>query len=345
MLRPLLLATTLLLLPVLAGAQTLVVLNKSGASASLLDPATGEERARVPTGVGPHEAAVSPDGRLAVVADYGQAEAGHTLTVVDIEAAEVVRTIDIAPHGRPHGIVYQPDGEHVVVTAEASQSLLTVHVGTGTVVQAVPTGARVSHMVATSTDGSRAWVANIGSGSVTVADLATGERIAEIPTGEGAEGIDLHPQGHELWVSNRGADTISVLDTASGNVLATLPCASFPIRLKFTPDGARALVSCARSGDLAVFDAPERTELARIPMLDDAVEGADERLFDGFEGPVPVGILVEPAGRRAYVANTNADTITLVDLDTLAVVGRFDAGPEPDGMAWSHLPRPGVQED
>ncbi len=41
--------------------------NKDGASASLRDRATGEEFARLDAGVGPHEAAVSPDGRIAVV--------------------------------------------------------------------------------------------------------------------------------------------------------------------------------------------------------------------------------------------------------------------------------------
>ncbi len=50
-----------------SGTGTLIVLNKDGASASLRDRATGEEFARLDTGVGPHEVAVSPDGRIAVV--------------------------------------------------------------------------------------------------------------------------------------------------------------------------------------------------------------------------------------------------------------------------------------
>ena len=50
-----------------AGAETLVVLNKSEATASLIDLESGAVRATLPTGNGPHEAAVSPDGRLALV--------------------------------------------------------------------------------------------------------------------------------------------------------------------------------------------------------------------------------------------------------------------------------------
>ncbi len=50
-------------------------------------------------------------------------------------------------------------------------------------------------------------------------------------------------------------------------------------------------------------------------------------------GAVPVGILIEPDGARAYVANTAADTVAIFDLKTLAVVDRIRAGREPDGLA------------
>ena len=129
---------------------------------------------------------------------------------------------------------------------------------------------------------------------------------------------------------------MSIVDTRTLEILATLPCPSFPIRLKFTPDGRHALVSNARSGDVAVFDAASREEIARIAMKAEAVAGKDERLFgDQFEdSPVPVGIVVHPSGRRAYVANTNADVVSVLDLDSWTLVDRLVAGKEPDGMAW-----------
>ena len=51
-----------------AGAATLVVLNKSEHTASLIDPASGKTLAKLPVGRGPHEVIVSPDGRLGVLA-------------------------------------------------------------------------------------------------------------------------------------------------------------------------------------------------------------------------------------------------------------------------------------
>ncbi|MFQ5694784.1 MAG: YncE family protein, partial [Terriglobia bacterium] len=58
-------------LPLSAAADTLVVLNKSDHEAALVDAATYEVRTKLPTGQGPHEAATSPDGRYAYVANYG----------------------------------------------------------------------------------------------------------------------------------------------------------------------------------------------------------------------------------------------------------------------------------
>lgn len=44
-----------------------------------------------------------------------------------------------------------------------------------------------------------------------------------------------------------------------------------------------------------------------------------------------------PRGRRACVANANADTVSVVDLDGWAVTGVLRAGKEPDGVAFSPL--------
>ncbi len=316
---------------------TLIVLNKSEASASLIDLASGVEMKRVPTGVGPHEVAVSPDGKTAVVANYGEGQPGQTLSVIDLTTGTLTKMIDLEKYRRPHGIVFLPDGERVVVTAEAEQMLLVVHVGKGEVERAIGTEARVSHMAALSPDATRAFVANIGSHSMTVIDLEKGERLGQVSTGPEAEGIDVSPDGSQVWVSNRRGNTVSVVDAKSLDVIATLDSPTFPIRLKFTPDGARVLVSNANSGDVAVFDARERREIRRIHMNEKPVDDTSDRLFtDQFgNSPVPVGILVLPGGTHAFVANTNADIVTVLDLRSMSISGRLKAGKQPDGLGYT----------
>ncbi len=318
---------------------TLIVLNKSDATASFINPISGETVGTVSTGTGPHEVAVSPDGRLAVIADYGERTPGNTLTLIDVPGRRVLKTVDLGEHRRPHGIAFLRDGKRVVVTTEEAHTTVLVDLETDRVSRSIATGQEISHMVALSPDETRAFVANIGSGSVSVLDLESGERVAVVPTGTGAEGIDVTPDGEQVWITNRGANTVSVLDARSLEIVDTLPCSNFPIRVKITPDGEHALVSNARSGDVAVFEVAGRKEVQRISMDVQPDENLDGRLFgDAFEGsPVPIGILVQPDGKRAYVANTYADIITVIDLETWAIVGRIAAGTEPDGLGWSAL--------
>jgi YVTN family beta-propeller protein len=318
-----------------APAQTLLVANKSDDTVDLVDLSTGRSRATLPTGHAPHEVAVSSDGKLAVVTNYGDRSApGSSLTVIDLRRAAVVRTIDLSPHTRPHGLAWiGPD--RIAVTAEGSGDLLVVDVSKGAIVRSVPTGQQISHMVVVTPGGKRAFVANIGSGSVSVIDLAAGKKIADVATGEGAEGIAVTPDGRDVWVTNRSADTLSIVDARTLEVKASIPCAGFPIRVAFTPDGKHALVSAARSGEVVLFDVASRKELRRTKLDLANAEDAVQRLFgDRFgESPVPVGLLVSSDGKSAWVAATQSDAVVVIDPLTLEVRDVIRAGREPDGMA------------
>lgn len=318
-------------------AAVLLVANKTGNTVDLVDPKTGTSKATLETGYRPHEIVVNADGTVAVISNYGDRDkAGSSLTVIDIDAMRVLRTIPLGEHTRPHGLAWL-QGSQVAVTTEGSAHVLVVDVEAGTIVRQIETAQRVSHMIAVSKDGLRGFVANIGSGNVTAVDLAKGTKLADIETGAGAEGIATSPDGREVWVGNREADTLSIIDPATLKVVGEVKCPGFPIRVAFTPDGTRVLVSAARSGEVVVFDAKERTELVRRKLDLSTVEGAAERLFGTRfgESPVPVGLVISPDGTRAYVAATQADVVVVVDSATLEVVDLIKAGKEPDGMAWA----------
>jgi YVTN family beta-propeller protein len=319
-----------------ADAATLLVANKAEATVFLYSLPAGEIVAKLPTGQGPHEIAVSPSGDQALITNYGGQQPGSTLTLVDIPGARVVKTIDLGAHRRPHGVEWL-DESRALVTAEGSQALLVVDVAAGKVLSAIATGQEISHMVALLPDRSRAFVANIGSGSINAIDLASGKSVAVVPTGAGAEGIAVTPDGTQVWVTNRDGDFVSVLDARTHALLGTVPSASFPIRAKVTPDGKWVLVSNAASGDVSVISAAGRKLERKLTFGLEAapVEG---RLLGGFgTSSVPIGIVVDPAGTRAWVAHANADRVAIVDLATWKVVGTLTTGKEPDGMAYSAI--------
>src|SRR5438270_5986590 len=105
--------TSLLIAPIADAQQpALIVLNKAQATASIISLADGRTIATMPVGDGPHEVAVSPDGSLAVAANYGGRTPGNSLTVLDLRARRPLRTIDLGTYQRPHGIAWMPDGKH-----------------------------------------------------------------------------------------------------------------------------------------------------------------------------------------------------------------------------------------
>ncbi len=327
--------TALLWLLALAGCQSggevapappgdyLLVLNKSDATVAVVQTTTGWTKDLAPTGIGPHEVASASDGSIAVIANYGEQEPGHTLSVYKFRDRRIVDTIDLAPHTRPHGIAFLDHRTTVLVTSETSRAVLEVDVPGRRVVRALDTGAQGSHMLVLSPDRKRVYTANVGSGSVSAIDLASGTLLKIAPAGGGTEAIALSPDGRELWVGNRAEDTLCVLDAGTLDEVARLPCAKMPIRLAFTPDGSLVLATCAASDEVRVFDARTRKEIRSIAI-------------PGPAGPsTPVGLLVEPGGGYAFVACSAARRIDVIDLKTWTVGASIEAGNGPDGMAWS----------
>jgi len=301
-------------------ADTLIVLNKEEATLVLVDPASGQILGRVPTGEGPHEVAVSSDGRTAFVGNYGAQTPGSTLSVVDLTARKELRRVDLGPLRRPHGMAAA--GSRVYFTAETNRLIGRYDAASNQVDWLLGTGQAGTHMVWVSGDETTIVTANIGSDSVTVMQrgenpLAWNQTIVQV--GKGPEGFDVSPDGRELWAAHSRDGGVSIVDLASKKVVQTIDAGTRRSnRLKFTPDGRLALVSDLDAGDLVVLDVASRTVSKRIPL-----------------GKMPEGILMAPDGSTAYVAVNGDDHIAVVDLKALEVVRKITTGDGPDGMAWA----------
>jgi YVTN family beta-propeller protein len=293
-------------------------LSKTGNGLAVVDAATLKVVGRAPTGSGPHEVAVSADGKTAFVTNYGAQTAGSTLSVIDLEAMKETRRVDLGTLRRPHGVAVV--GGKVYFTAEVNRAVARYDPATNAVDRVIETGQDGTHMLVVTPDGSRIFTANIGSNTVSMIDLTPPQdapRVTQIRVGAAPEGISISPDGRELWVGQNGDGGIAILETATNRLKETIRVGGVPIRVQFTPDGKRVLVSNAQGGEVVVVDAASRKEVKRLPV-----------------GGTPVGILVQPDGTRAFVATTAANRVAILDLQNLSVTGSLDAGAHPDGMAW-----------
>jgi DNA-binding beta-propeller fold protein YncE len=307
-----------------AGAQagvrgTLVVTNKSPATATIIDVASGRTLATLPTGQGPHEIVITRDGSTAVVTDYGAREGGSTLTVIDVPGKRVVRTIALGENRRPHGIVFLPGDSVVLATSETNRAVVLVNVVRGTIVRAIATDQSGSHMVGVTADGRRAWTGNIGSNTVTELDLATGAAVRNIAVPAQPEAINVTADGRQVWVGSNATGVVSVVDAATGAVTPAASGFGWPYRVLFSPDATLVLLPDLRGETLRIVDRVTRAELHGMAL----------------PGKAPQGITLTPDGRYAFLSFSATGHVAMIDVAARRVITEIAAGETPDGVVYT----------
>jgi DNA-binding beta-propeller fold protein YncE len=320
----------------------LFVLAKRDRTLAIVDPATLKVVARVPVGPDPHEVIADSDGRFAYASNYGGG-AYHTLAVVDLVGQKAMIPVDLGPLSGPHGLTFV-DGK-VWFTAEGAKVIGRYDPVSKHVDWVLGTGQDRTHMIFVAADLKHIVTSNVASGTMSIIGQTPGHGFGPAPgppgsgppnggpppaprpdweqtviaVGRDAEGFDVSPDGKEIWAANAQDGTISILDFAGKRVAATLDAnVKSANRLKFTRDGKLVLVSSLGGSDLAIFDSTTRREVKRVKL-----------------GRGAAGILMQPDGSRAYVACSPDNYVAVIDLKSLEIVGRIEAGNEPDGLAWA----------
>jgi YVTN family beta-propeller protein len=300
-----------------APSPALLVVNKEG-SLAIVDPASRKLVATVRTGDTPHEVAVSANGRLAFVSNYGGAAPGNTISVIDLAARMEVRRVDLGPLRRPHGLAFA--GGKLYFTAEMNRLIGRYDPAADRIDFLLGTGQATTHMIMVSPDLNHIYTANIGSDSISVidADGVQNWREKVIPVGLGPEGFDISPDGKQLWAADSRDGGMSIIDLYSRRVVRTFHLGTKRSnRLKFTPDGRLVLISDLDAGELVVLERETLNEVKRMKL-----------------GHNPAGILITPDSTRAYVAVTGDNDVAEIDLRGLELKALIKTGAGPDGMAW-----------
>ena len=146
--------------------------------------------------------------------------------------------------------------------------------------------------------------------------------------------MDVSPDAKDLWTADRPLNRITVLNATTLDSIAAWPSGLFPNRLHFTPDGKFVLQSNAQSGTVSVYDARSRALVGNIEFAYDEAKAKPTMLTQFGRSATPLGILIAPDGRRAWVALAAMDEIAEVDIATRKVVRLLKAGRGPDGMGY-----------
>ena len=327
---------------------TLLVLAKSDNTVAIVDPATLQVLARIPSGPDPHEIVASDDGKLAYISNYGGLDSTlNTISVVDLVARKALPPIDLGALRSTHGLDFA--GGKLYFTAETNKVIGRYDPGNQHVDWILGTGQDRTHMIAVSKNLEQIITSNVNSATISIiaqvsqpnggfrppggappqgSGLTPGSphmtwEVTNVPAGNGVEGFDVSPDGKEIWAANAREGTVTIIDVATKKVIQTLPIGvKGANRLRFTVDGKHVLISGLGAGSsgisLVVLDASARKEVKQFNL-----------------GGGAAGILIAPDSARAYVAVSTNDKVAVLDLKTLEVVGQISAGKQPDGLAWA----------
>lgn len=307
----------------------LAAVARSGASVHFLDAMTLQTERIVDVGNGPHDVAVSHDGRIAVVPLLGIYPAGHDgpVDVGDLnwrqepsdgyamfdsraDAAAVRHAIDKCE--RPHGAAMSAEAVRVYVTCEDVGEIREIDPLDGTatrtfrmangVHKVMYLGARDS-LVASNPDAGEAYLIDLDSG-----------RIRTIETGAGAEALAANRAGTRVYVANSFDRSICEIDVATARSLGCFPSGgAFPIALAVDEPTQRLWVAHNASADIVAISLDERTVTRRIELPSQALGLA----FDACTRSIYVGL-----PRRNEVLRIDADTGSVVASN--ATIGEVD---------------------
>lgn len=317
-------------------AGTVIVANMGDNTATLIDVASKRVVATLPTGNGAHEVAVSHDGRWAVVSNYGVRGApGNSLTVIDVPAAVVARTIDLGEFRRPHSSAFLPGDSLFLVTSEIAKAVAIVNFKDGTVAGSIPTNHPASHMLAVTADARRIYTSNVADGTVSELDVPSRKFVREFTVAPAVEGIAVTPNGDQVWVGSNQAKTVTVLDPRAAAPAGTMSGFGMPYRLAVTPDSRTVVITDPPNAVVRIVDRATRQDRATVKIPAEGV-GANAE-FPG--SPSPEGVTLSRDGRFAFVALQGSSRVAMIDIAGAAVVAYVPTGAGPDGIAYSPFGR------
>jgi len=340
--------------PAQADQERLLVVSGREHALILVNPSTGQREALFRVGLGPEDVAVSFDGRTAVVSNRGDELSGTTITVLDLVANTVVRTIalearHLRPDGtelvrryhRPTGVTFLGRQPKVLVACAGEGALLLVDIENGRVDGELRLESRDPLRTIVAHDGRHAFVTNSTSGTVSVVDTGFMRVVRTIDAGGGASGIALHPTRDEAWVVNTEVNSISVINTEQMVEVSEFACGAMPSDVAFTTDGRFVLVTNMQEGSISVFDSTSRRVHTVVDLETVTQEVADKRpppTAGSFgRSPFPTRLLMHPNGKSAFVATRRDDRVTEVSLETWRPTRKLDSLQLPTSMGWSRI--------
>ena len=161
------------------------------------------------------------------------------------------------------------------------------------------------------------YVANAGSGNVSVYSVSSLTFLKNISTGLFPEGLAMSNDGSHAYVADNLSSEITIINTTTNSVQKTLSSGPFTTSVAVSPNDAFLYATSLGTNQLWVINATTGNVVRKIPT-----------------GIAPYYVTLSSNGAFAYVANLLSDNVTAISTINYTVVGSYNVGVLPVGIAY-----------
>jgi len=299
------------------------VLNSLDANVSVIDPATWQERERIPTGKEPHHLYMTPDEKSVIVANA----ASDSLTFIDPATARVQRTLpDIAD---PYHLRFSPDMKWFVTASNRLDQIDIYRWQPSQPAPLVPArrlpAPKTPSHLAIDTRSTVAYATLQDSDELVAIDLGTQALRWKARVGRMPADLFLTRDDRHLLVGLTGDRFVEVHDVsgASPKLVRRIETGAGAHAFRSRGDGRHLFVSNRVANTVSMIDLRDFTVAAQLP---------------GPSGPDCMEILSD--GRTLLLSSRWAGRMSVIDVETRQVVRQVRVGRSPHGI-WTldHAPR------
>jgi YVTN family beta-propeller protein len=319
----------------ITGDAVFVVLGGNGGSIAVIDPETNELAGRIELEHAeyPHHVYLSEDGTQMLLAipgvDLSEGHGGddgghgghgggptpleHYIMVLDSRDGSTLVARRLAEMN--HNAIFSPDGQEVWTSEMSSPgSVLVLDPATLETKATIAVGDAPAE-VTFSPDGSHAFVANTGSDSVSVIDVASKTVVETIQVGDTPVGAWPGSDG-VMYVDNEAGKSLTAIDATTLDIVRTYELGFTPAMAAVSPAGD-LWVTDTDGGRVVIYSAADGTVLGEIATA----AGAHAMAFSD-------------NGQTAYVTNQLAASVSVVDVAGRSVLATIPVGAKPNGIVF-----------
>ena len=239
--------------------------------------------------------------------------ADGTISLIDTETYAVTGKVNVCKE--PHHLMPTPDDKAVIVACAASNQLVFFDPHTGQEQKRIR---NISDPYQLGYSPNRKWfvATSLRLDRVDIYDPQDFRLIARLPAPKTPSHMAFDDASQFVFVTLQDSNEVMAISLPTQKVAWVMPVAATPAGIVMSPDNRHLLVACMGDGVVEVIEWRYRKSVKKVATA-----------------PAAHNLQPKGDGRHFYVSNRSVDgSISLLDTQTLTVVGKYEVPGGPDDM-------------